>query len=239
MTTVLVGCFDPVEFPTTPFVEFESIEYNEVDGPDSLVLSFRFEDGDSDIGLGNDLVDLLKPYQIYNFIIDSNDNAITISDDEAVPPFFSAPVLLDQIDGVPVYRFFIDLKDPFSDVDNRPPYDCENYEIMGDDTVYVSRNEFHHNFHVEFLERQTSGEFTALDFQSIFNSDDCNLGNFNGRIPIFDSNGKEGLITYTMLSQAFRLAFQDDSIKIRFWVYDRALNKSNVVESPAFLLRDL
>src|SRR6188768_2457128 len=56
---VLVGfgaCFDPPEFPDTPGIEFDHIEF--VDGvfpnPDSLILYIKFKDGDGNLGLDNE-----------------------------------------------------------------------------------------------------------------------------------------------------------------------------------------
>ena len=42
-----------------------------------------------------------------------------------------------------------------------------------------------------------------------------------------------------MLSQAFRLAFLDDVIRARFFIYDRAQNKSNEAFTPDFVLADI
>ena len=44
---ISVSCFDPVEFPDAPGIEFESLVYKDTDALDSLILSFRFEDGDA------------------------------------------------------------------------------------------------------------------------------------------------------------------------------------------------
>ncbi|MEM7298939.1 MAG: hypothetical protein AAF391_11810, partial [Bacteroidota bacterium] len=106
------------------------------------------------------------------------------------------------------------------------------------DTIYVLRNEFHNNFHIEF-QRKVGADFEEMDFNEIFNNPDCDLGDFDGRIPFYDPDGKSGTFQYAMISQAFRLAFQDDSVRLKFYVYDRRLNKSNEVTTPSFLLRDI
>ncbi|MEQ9405497.1 MAG: hypothetical protein RIM99_18045 [Cyclobacteriaceae bacterium] len=229
------SCFDTVEFPATPEITFESLNYKDTEGVDSLILSFRFQDGDGNIGLNNDFADLFKPFQVYSVIIDDLDSLVTISGDGYTLPFYAAPVIVDPEIGTP---FFPSEKELFSETDMRPSYNCEDYEIFGVDTFYVARNEFHYNFHVEFQERR-NGNYEKIDFRTIFNSDDCTLGNFNGRIPLFDPSGKEGVISYAMLSQAFRLAFQDDTIRMEFYIYDKSLNKSNVEVTPDFVLRDL
>ncbi len=236
---LLSSCFEQEEFPDTPRIEFESLDYIETPGLDSLVLSFSFEDGDGDLGLNDDVNDLLFPYQIYSVVIDANDSVIYIDSDNIELPLYAAPVFIASLDNGDIARiFFTEDKVLLSETDNRPSYDCDNYELIESDTVYVARNEFYHNFHVQFMQKR-NGNYTEIDFAEIFQSDDCELGNFNGRIPFYDPNGREGVITYSMLSQLFRLSFQDDTIQLRFWVYDRNLNMSNVAETPDFVLRDL
>lgn len=236
---VLSGCFDKDIFPDTPRIEFEEISFIDTETTDSLVLTFTFEDGGGDVGLGNGR-DLFAPYEIYDVIIDSDDSTITITQDVGSInfPLFKAPVVIDQQDGELAYFFFPEDKVPFSDVDNRPAYSCDNYEIIETDTFYIARNEFHYNFHIEF-QRKVNDSYQEINFRQIFNNPDCSLGNFNGRIPYYDPEGKSGTITYSMLSQAFRLAFLDDVIRVKFYIYDRALNKSNEVFSPDFVLTDI
>lgn len=234
------ACFETEEFPNTPQISFQDVRFVDTDALDSLVLSFTFQDGDGDIGLTNSFDDLATPYQIFDIILDARDSVVSISEDDVTLPLFAAPVVIDNQAGQPVYLFFPSEKRLFSDSDNRPVYDCENYEIIDADTFFVARNEFHFNFHVEFLGKsQGQSEFTLIDFREVFNSNDCTLGNFDGRIPLFDPDGREGVFTYAMLSQAFRLVFLDDSIKLRFYLYDRALNQSNIEESRAFTFNQL
>ena len=235
---ILNSCFSTEEFPSIPRIEYQSIDYRDTDGIDSLVLSFRFEDGDGDIGLNNEFNDLVNPYHIYSLILDADDSIVTISQEVLAFPLYAAPVLIEEQNGETQRVFFPAEKVVFSESDLRPAYNCQDYEIIDEDTFYVARNENHYNFHVDFL-KKTRGEYEPIDFQTIFNSDDCTLGNFDGRIPLFDPNGNEGVITYAMLSQAFRLAFLDDTIKLRFYILDRNLNQSNIEETPDFVFDDL
>jgi len=244
----LISCFESEDFPSVPQIQFESVRYvDDTAGVDSLVLSFSFQDGDGDVGLS--AVDILPPFQIYDFVVDAEDDVVTFNQESVQLPLFRAPAFLDESRtacGSLFCYFPPAVGDPvFSETDNRPPYSCLDYEIFSDDednsdTLYVVRNEFHSNFHVDFLKKSfNESEFAVIDFQETFNSDDCTLGNFDGRIPFFDPNGNEGVISYAMLSQVFRLTFLDDSIKLRFYIYDRELNKSNTVESNAFVLSQL
>lgn len=236
----LGSCFEAEEFPLEPNIAFESLRYVDLDaGLDSLVLTFTFEDGDGNLGLGDNINDRYFPYHDYSFIIDEDDTIVTIGYENITFPLYELPILIDVgPDGFIQSFYDYSLKSEFSNVDNRPLYDCENYEIIESDTVYVVRNEQHHNFHVEFR-KKVNGVYSVIDFQQIFNSDDCDLGNFNGRFPIWDTSGKEGTITYAMLSQVFRLALLDDTTQLRFWIYDRDLNRSNTVETPDFVLSEL
>ncbi len=47
---VLSFCTRPPELPVVPEINFESIQFKEVEGPDSLILSVFFQDGDGDLG---------------------------------------------------------------------------------------------------------------------------------------------------------------------------------------------
>lgn len=237
---ILTGCFDKDIFPDTPKITFEEIKFLDTPSTDSLVLTFSFEDGDGDVGL-DDGPDLLLPYQIYDVIVDSDDSLLTISSepDRINPPLFKAPVVIDENDGEISYVYFPDSKSLFSDIDNRPAYSCDSYEIIESDTFYIARNEFYYNFHVEFQRKLRDDTYEVIDFRQTFNNPDCSLGDFNARIPFFDSDGKSGTITYAMLSQVFRLAFLDDVIRLRFYIYDRALNKSNEVFTSDFVLSDI
>ncbi|WP_420315652.1 hypothetical protein [Ekhidna sp.] len=239
VSVAVSGCFDKDIFPDSPKITFEEIKFIDTELTDSLKLTFSFEDGNGDVGLEGGQ-DLFKPYQIYNFVMDSEDSVVFISQDPSsiAFPLYSVPVLIDQLDGEIAYFFFPDEKVLFSETDNRPAYSCDSYEIIEFDTVYVARNEFYYNFHIEFQKKIAEDTYEPINFRQIFNSQDCSLGNFNGRIPYYDPDGKSGTITYTMLSLLFRLGLQDE-VRAKFYIYDRALNKSNEVFTPDFFLSDI
>ena len=237
---VVTSCFEKDVFPDTPRIEFEEIKFVDLDNAaDSLILTFSFEDGTGDIGLGNG-PDLLSPFQVYDLIIDDEDSTITINQAPSTIqfPLHRAPVLIDEQNGEIAYFFFPESKTFFSSEDNRPAYGCDFYEIIEEDTFYVARNEFHFNFHIEF-QRKIGENYEPINFRETFNSTNCSLGNFNGRIPVFDPDGKSGTINYAMLSQAFRLAFIDDIIRAKFFIYDRAQNKSNEAFTSDFILSEI
>ena len=237
---MLSSCYDQDVFPDTPKISFESISFLDADrAADSLILTFNFEDGNGDIGLSG-RQDLFSPYQIYDVILNRNDSAVTISQEltENDFPLFKAPVVIDNQDGEIAYFFFPEEKVEFANEDARPAYNCENYEIIESDTFYIERNEFHHNIHIEFEER-VGDDYVIVDFLRIFQTQVCDVGEFNGRIPIFDPEGQSGKISYAMISQGFTGAFQDNLVRVKFYIYDRNLNQSNIVTTPDFILADI
>ena len=76
------------------------------------------------------------------------------------------------------------------------------------------------------------------DFRETFNTNDCLAGNFNGRIPWFDPEGKSGTITYKIQSFGFAAAIQNNT-RIKFSVMDREGNRSNEVFTREFFLQDI
>ncbi|MEQ6169026.1 MULTISPECIES: hypothetical protein [unclassified Ekhidna] len=105
-------------------------------------------------------------------------------------------------------------------------------------TIPVSRVESHYNFIIEF-QKKVGENYVPLNYQDIFGTELCDIGIFNGRIPVYDPDGKSGTITYSIQSVILRLAFLDDVIRAKFYVYDRAGNKSNEVFTPDFVLSEI
>ena len=226
----LIGCFEPPEFAVEPSISFAKLEFKPVaNASDSLVLTFNFQDGDGDIGLSPNQTGF--PYHPFNLVIDSEDSPVFFNDDRVIAPLF----LVDPLDR----RTF------FSEEDNRPPYSCDQYVIQeffssGDaDTVYIQQNEFNRNIYIDFY-RKENGEYVSID-------DQLSLGScaeaFDARIPIFDRDNLgrslSGTISYALLSQGFPLVFLNDTIKMDFYIYDQALNRSNVTSTGDFTLRDV
>jgi hypothetical protein len=74
--------------------------------------------------------------------------------------------------------------------------------------------------------------------------------NYNGRFPVLDGKGTfnagpfkikaktpwEGEITYNMANSSFNTIFADKTLKLKIRIQDRALHRSNVIETPAFTL---
>jgi hypothetical protein len=92
------------------------------------------------------------------------------------------------------------------------------------------------------LKDLVSGEFTEIDFASYFGNA-CSSITLDGRIPVFDSDligdPLQGIFSYYMVSEGFLLVLSNQTFKIRFYIYDRALKQSNIVETPEVTLLEI
>ena len=128
----MVSCTPPEPFSNTPKITYKDLKYveNERNGfPDSLILSFDFEDGDGDLGLYS--YETFYPFHDYEIIVDSLQildtqngrfatfRIVTLSEETLIPP---------------LYRYYpqsnvVDLE-IFSEDDNRPVFTCEDYDFL-------------------------------------------------------------------------------------------------------------
>ena len=154
----------------------------------------------------------------------------------------------------------------FSNEDLRPTeFECEQYEIVSFyalaqvvekgvlvseslvenvDTVFVERNPFHFNINIDLLVKKGSTYIPYQEFVPELISECDPL--FTSRFPIFDRSdiGRplDGSISYTFFSTQFAAnnsAILNETIRLRFFIYDRALNQSNVVETEDFTILGL
>lgn len=244
---LVVSCLDAPEYSDVPKIKFKRLTYVDVDGAaDSLKVTFDFEDGNGDVGLeSSDVFGSYIPffYILYfdedrEVIVDGEVELVSdyfqveLSDDRAKPPFYLAD------------ESFVYVGEPFSEVDNRPAFNCTDYqtELNSDDTIFVVRNEFHSNFHLKFF-KKLNGDYYETSIAEEFNIDDCNQVVETLRIPIFDPErfGKPtiGNITYSYVSNGISPFLSQDTFKLQFFIYDRALNASNIVDSPDYILSDI
>lgn len=252
-----------IEFNSVLFVDVDD------GGQDSLYISFDFTDENGDIGLSSDeneppyhsfnivldsrdsLVkfgsESIPPFYSYPVTSTSlfeqtlqDDGTISINEFLAFVYFPSDKVLLSELDTRPTFfdcDLYQTLETPLFVSTGGNIFEPQPDFSLGD-TLYVVRNEFFFNLLISF-EKQEGDDFVPINFQEIFNSNDCDLGNFDARIPLFDQDGRIGTITYGILSLGFDVAFADDLIRVKIYIYDRALNKSNEVYSEPFFLRDI
>jgi hypothetical protein len=114
--------------------------------------------------------------------------------------------------------------------------------ILVSDTLYFTFNKNHHNYQLDFLVKGNNGEFTKYDWKTAFLPNSCS-DTYDGRISPLDSDGntnpKEGVITYSLLSFGFLNIFSVKTLKFRITLLDRDLNKSNTIETPEFTLSSI
>lgn len=236
MGLMLNACFEREKYSETPKITFKDIKFIDTKTIDSLILTFDFEDESGDIGLGSN--DNRKPFHVFDIVIDSKDSIVRIGDKNLSLPLYLAPVIPNKKDGSGGYTYFPSQKVLFSEKDNRPAYNCESYKVDETDTVYIKKNPFYKNIYISFEEKK-SGEYKPIDFNKIFNKSECDLGDFNARIPVFTKKSRKGIISYAMVSQALRVGLFDKTIRIKFYIYDRAQHKSNDEYTKDFVLKDI
>lgn len=218
---IFSACERPPELPTNPTITFNSIRYGQGENQrDTLILMIDFEDGDGDLGIARDDDD--PKFQEFFFVTQSGD--LIAEFDEARVIFFGEP-------GQP----------PFN---NKDWFVGQFREEPPVDTVRVEFNPNHHNIFVEFYYRaDTNGDGDDTDDEDYIKIDMVEIFglNFYGRFfPLNTSDVDRplrGTLTYNM-EAFFKLnpIFRDQTLKVDVQIQDRALNKSNIVESNDFRL---
>lgn len=263
--TVLFGsCFDQPEYSIIPEIEFTGIEFVNVPGSDfdSLILHFDFKDGDGDLGLDNNSLD--PPFHISNYFLSGGNGTIDTIPSNArytnLPAFAepgnkSGKLVTIRTRNEPGYDFLPPFKadECFYKYDSIS-VDAVNNDIFDNtyfvkdtlrggvgfpdvyilvDTFYYQLNPYHNNIEIDWLVKDNNGNFNEFDWQSI----DCG-SSFDGRFPVLADNVRpvEGSMTYAMTSSGFLSLFSIKTLKLRFFVRDRALHKSNITETPEFTL---
>lgn len=216
LLVVMASCLTPPSFPVTPEISFNSVTFQKGEtnlDADTLALTINFQDGDGDLGLRAN-IDVGEPYNSIYFWLKGDGELLKYSDRNTAP-----------YDTLPPYDF---------------PFYCTNYVIEEADTFYVTQNEFHNNIFVKFFVKK-NGVYEEFNWVTEF--DPICGESFNGRYPLLSDVGREkpleGKLKYKMSSAGFELLFRQDTLKLEVFIYDRALNKSNVIESPDFVLKDI
>ncbi|MEP0987317.1 hypothetical protein [Ekhidna sp.] len=233
----LSGCFEKEVFSEVPLLSFDDVVFIDApnDGPnravDTLIVTFSFEDEGGDFGLDPSL-DVGPPHHIFDGVFDSLENVVTINGSGYTPPFYSIPIGLFNTNEGAQYFYFPDSAELIGNTISPPPYNCDEYLIIENDTIYGKQNPFYNNFFVIIERKIGEDEYEPLLV------DPCAPG-FNGRIPVFDPEGKEGQIVWKQTTNTLRLTLGDDIWRVRIYVYDRSLNKSNEVFSQDFIITDI
>lgn len=241
----LLGCNRPPDLPDTPVISFNDVSFEVTTifigsvpiETTTLKLTFNVADGDGDIGL--DGAESGRPYNEFEFVTNNDGSIVEFGERPEDPPFTCISYIIEAPQGVPVDATF-------------------DYNQDGDtgDTLRIIQNENRFNIFVDFLVKQPDGSFVESDVRTWPPGSDneetfCNSETFDGRIPCLSAEDEpcdfirstnrpiEGTITYDMLSSGFLPIFRAETIKLSFQIQDRALNKSNIVESPEFTLQDI
>ena len=117
----------------------------------------------------------------------------------------------------------------------------QNIERVAQDTVMVVRNDNFYNLYLEIYVNQNGQDVPIADVLGTTNSCDPI---YNARLPVFNRSdfGRpiEGSITYKLFSVLFQNPeILNLEIKFQLWILDRALNQSNIEETPYFKILDL
>ena len=130
------SCISPPEnFPSTPEIEFSSLEYVGTPGQDSLLLTLNFKDAEGDLGLS--ATDITPPFNPLNYKKDAAGNFITYSRRPITAPSYN-PIdwVIDPIINNTIFK----------------------------DTLWVEKNDNQYNIFVRFFIKR-NGQFREFRWQ--------------------------------------------------------------------------
>lgn len=266
MVLIMGSCFDPPEFPSVPEIEYEGIEFiapdslilriHFRDGDGDLGLSnddlnyisypfnnqFFFQtnpDGTLDTLYTFGAASPTNQYHIIE-IADPAKGKLVFPRTRKNPAFSFLPAY-----GCVDYEYVIAARNLLIDMDDQAALDpfvrrLDTLDGAGgtryihiQDTLYTKINPDHYNIEVDFLVKE-GNEFVEFDWREEY----CTQS-FDGRFPVLSDNpgtALEGTLRYGMYSIGFAPIFSVKTLKLRIQVKDRALNRSNVIETPEFTL---
>jgi hypothetical protein len=221
------SCFQLPEYSPIPTIDFTSIIFRDNPDPsafDSLIVTVHFKDGDGDMGLDSK-GDINAPYNDKNYV------------------YYNGSIINYKIKRLAAKG------DP--KLDTLPafvnPYNCTNWQILTvngkTDTLYYHANPNTYNIFVQYFIKNTDGSFKEFNWVTEFPYPNCGIP-FNGRFPVLSKDlthkaPMEGTIRYGMVSTGFLILFSIKTLKLKVTIQDRALNKSNVLETPEFTLQQI
>ncbi|GAA5029284.1 hypothetical protein GCM10011506_17440 [Marivirga lumbricoides] len=211
---ILTGCPEPPEFDNTPRIAFESLQFETRTDPDQpnitedvLSLKLYFEDGDGDLGLRSDeIFDQYRPF----FWQKNDENKL---------------IRLNSIDTLPPYNPL----DYFTVLEEDDTVIVENELITIADTLYIKRNPRHYNIFIKTFYKP-GNEFIEYKWEEA-----PYYQTFNGRFPILNTEDYDrpinGTLDYDITSLGFRIIFRNYPMFVQAQIWDRAGNKSNIINS--------
>ncbi|MFN5665296.1 MAG: hypothetical protein ACK461_08975 [Bacteroidota bacterium] len=146
--------------------------------------------------------------------------------------FKNYALLLEPITKDTLIKVTIGYKDGDGDIGLNPEDTFPPFNYIPD-TFNKNTNPYFDNFHVEYLERKNGV------WEPLVNPESKDTITFSARIENITPEGKFKAIRGTMEAEFFLPFYNErsDTILINVWIYDRALHKSNVVQSPVIVLR--
>lgn len=268
LSIFFISCQEPDPFPNTPNIKFNNLTFVELienGTPDSLILSFDFEDGDGDLGIEG--TETYPPFHDFSFICNSDEDSsfVSFGQNDVTLPF------LLFIPGIPMFNresgeqtnYLV-----YSQTDTRPAFSCLDYDTLyvddarriyiqpgtnfssidldtyHKDTLYIERNRYADNILVKFFRKRGIDNYEEIDWRFLTSEYGCGIS-FDGRFPILDfestSDGRslQGTINYAMVSTGFRTVLRKDTFNIKFQIFDRSLNESNWAETGDITLDQL
>ncbi|MBL7856218.1 MAG: hypothetical protein JNM57_00905 [Cyclobacteriaceae bacterium] len=260
------SCFDPPEFPNQPEIGYEDIYFKvtpDVVIPDTLVIVITFKDGDGDLGLSQDDPQYRSdPYHQLYFYQENNTQKLSTF---TVRSTTNIQYEILDIPNPSLGKLIFPRTKKKINYDTLPEYTCRNYTYLAGrnllieetdlaaldsfvkftdtltsstskfyqllDTLYFTPNPNYNNITVDFMIKNNNGSFTKYDWGCI--------SAFDQRFPVLSENTKvplEGSLAYRMIGTGFTSLFGGKTMKLRIQIKDRALNSSNIIETPEFTL---
>ena len=110
------------------------------------------------------------------------------------------------------------------------------------DTFYIQKNINNKNIYIEFYKKQNDN-FELIDWKRVFDEEfGCGI-DFNSRFPPLNIGNTnqvlQGKLRYGMVSYGFENVIRNDVFKLKIYIMDRALNLSNVIETPEVTLQEI
>ena len=200
---ITISCNNDSDISNIPSISYDNLVFKKSQNnltQDSLILTINFIDGNGDLGLSNEEIN--HPYHPFNAIIDENFNWVTYGNDDITPPLY-----VYEPNGLLTF---------YSNDDNRPSFNCENYIIdtitssTELDTFYIDKNENNKNIYVEFY-KKTGNQWEIIDWKRIFDEEfGCGI-DFNSRFPPLNIGNSSQLLSgklrYAMVSYGFNIVF--------------------------------
>lgn len=243
----LIRCKENEEvYSAQPNIDFVKVEFDEGQPPQllpSLLITFSITDGDLDFGLNHDQTDF--PYQLAYYYLKKDGTRISSDkfergevrpneliqvEDRFAPPFDTLP---DPATSCKYLHY----------ADSQPPF----YKQL---ELYADRNENFSNLFLKLFLKEPDGTFLEEDLRAggcsfgrngrIFFLHDLSIGQeyLDGPFEVTMFSRQKGQVTYKLKSYSL-VALRSRTIKAQFYVKDRALNNSNIAETPEFRPEDL